>query len=287
MRLSYALLVFGLTAGLVEARPRGSTVARGSSKATQLAKEAERLYSAGHYLDAAEQLKQAWAIEPKPVYLFNLARAYDQAGELEQAMSAYKQLTEAEGVDAQLFTRANLAIDRLKALMGKQEADRLTQELERKRLEKESVEARSRADAESAVAQKKIRELQEAQRQDEERRLRQERQARGRSSGRRVAAWVLGGLAVAGLGVGVGLGVSANGSRGAFVTATTLEQKKRLDGQAHTEALAADIAFGAAAVAAVGAILVLPRGGGDAAVASFGVQPLPGGLAAALEVPLP
>src|SRR6185295_9175625 len=52
------------------------------SKSAQLAKEGDRLYKDGKYREAADAMKQAYELDKNPVLLFNMARAYDQAGDL-------------------------------------------------------------------------------------------------------------------------------------------------------------------------------------------------------------
>jgi len=48
------------------------------SKVQALVKEGDKLYKENKYVEAAETLKKAYAIEPSPVLLYNIARAYDQ-----------------------------------------------------------------------------------------------------------------------------------------------------------------------------------------------------------------
>ena len=59
-------------------------------KAASLAKEADRLYRDNKYKEAAETLKQAYEADPNALYLYNIARAFDQAGELESSLDYYR-----------------------------------------------------------------------------------------------------------------------------------------------------------------------------------------------------
>ena len=82
MRLGLTLLL------LLLAVPPAS--ARTHPKFTQLVKQAERLYSSGKYKDSAEKLIEAYVYDPHPRIIYNIARAYDQAGELELALEYYQ-----------------------------------------------------------------------------------------------------------------------------------------------------------------------------------------------------
>src|SRR5882757_7797608 len=79
-------------------------------KAAQLAKDGDRLYKEGKYRDAAEALKQAYELDKNPVLLFNIARAYDQAGDLQIALDTYRQFIAVPDIDPQLIKKANLAM---------------------------------------------------------------------------------------------------------------------------------------------------------------------------------
>lgn len=58
--------------------------------------EAEAAYQAGRFQDAIDRLKEAQAIAPDPILLYNLARAYEALGELERARDAYRAFIEAD-----------------------------------------------------------------------------------------------------------------------------------------------------------------------------------------------
>src|SRR4051812_6291443 len=90
-----------------------------SPKATQLAKDGDRLYKEGKYREAADALKQAYEVDKNPVLLFNIARAYDQAGDLQIALDTYREYISLPDTDPQLVKRANLAMDRLRALVAR------------------------------------------------------------------------------------------------------------------------------------------------------------------------
>ena len=222
-------------------------------KATQLAKDGDRLYKEGKYREAADALKQAYELDKNPVFLFNIARAYDQAGDLQLALDTYRQYIGLADTDTQLVKRANLAMDRLRALIARGEADKQVQEAEAKRLKDEAEAARRKADeeAERSRKQKEEFEAKEAARLKE--------QNKG-ASARRIAGIVIGALALAGVAVGVGFGVSASSSKSAFGAAITLEEKKRFEAQTKQAALIADVALAAALVLGITFAIVFPWG---------------------------
>lgn len=228
-----------------------STVLAANPKATQLAKDGDRLYKEGKYREAAESLKQAYELDKNPVFLFNIARAYDQAGELQTALDTYREYTGLPDTDPQLVKRANLAMDRLRALVARGAADKQVQEAEARRLKEEADAARRKADeeAERARRQKEDYDAKEAARARE--------QNKG-ASGRRIAGIVIGALALAGVGVGIGFGLTATSARGAFTSAVTLEEKRRFEAQTRQAALIADIALAAALALGITFAIVFP-----------------------------
>src|SRR4051794_41175050 len=112
------------------------------SKSATLMKEAEELYGKGEYREAAEKLKAANELEPHPKLIYNIARAYDQAGDNQLALDYYRQYVSSPAdTDPALMKKANLAMDRLRALLAKEEAVRAAQDAERKKLEGEKAAA--------------------------------------------------------------------------------------------------------------------------------------------------
>ncbi len=225
--------------------------AAANPKATQLAKDGDRLYKEGKYRDAAEVLKQAYDLDKNPVLVFNIARAYDQAGDLQLALDTYRQYVGLPDTDPALVKRANLAMDRLRALVARGEADKQVQDAEQKRLKDEAETAKKRAEeeAERSRLQREEFERKEAARKTE---------ASKGASGRRIAGIVLGALAVGGAGSGVAFGLLANGSKASFTSAVTLEEKKRFEAQTRQWALIADVSLAAALAFGIAFVAVFP-----------------------------
>src|SRR3954466_10607225 len=127
MRRLFLLAALTLAASAFPANP----------KASALAKDADRLYKDNKYKEAAEVLRQAYEADPNGLYLYNIARAYDQAGELELSQEYYRKYVALPSEDAQpdLVKKANLAMDRIRTLLARGSADKQVRDAEKQRLE--------------------------------------------------------------------------------------------------------------------------------------------------------
>lgn len=244
-----------------------------------LLKEGERLYQQGEYRKSAEVLIQANELSPNPRLLYNIARAFDQAGDARRAVSYYQQYVNSpEGTDSQLLKRAGLALDRLRRQIEKEDAATAALEAERKRLEQETAEARARADAEAEAARRAAEDSQRAVRLEYERRMAGWQRSR-------IAAFGLGGLAVLSAGGATFMGVQALGSREQLDKVTTLAEKRTTVDTLRNQALLADVGFGVALAAAVTAVLLYPKDPApEPPAGSVSVTLAPGGLGAGVEV---
>ena len=239
-------------------------------KAAALVKEGDRLYKENKYREAAEALKKAYDLEPAPVLLYNIARAFDQAGELTLALDNYRQFVGQEAADPALVKKANLAMDRLRTLVAKEEAGKQVQDADKKRLEDEAAAAKEKAarEEEKARVQKEGYDLKEKAAAEA---------AKSKTSGRLVGALVVGGLAVGALGSGIAFGVIATGSKKSFVSANSVADKTRFAADTRTQALIADISFGVAIAAAVTAVIIFPKGGEPEKSVQVVISPTIGG----------
>lgn len=61
----------------------------------RLAAQAQQQYAAGHYLDAAATFTSAYAQDPKPAYLFNIAQAYRFGNACAPAAAYYRKFVDA------------------------------------------------------------------------------------------------------------------------------------------------------------------------------------------------
>jgi tetratricopeptide (TPR) repeat protein len=83
--LALVLAVALTVASPARAEERVSVEAR----ALDLFDRSEVAYRAGRFADAAQLLRDAYALKPEPVLLYNLARAYEGMGDLDRAVKAY------------------------------------------------------------------------------------------------------------------------------------------------------------------------------------------------------
>lgn len=249
-----------LFAGLATAAP---------SKASELAKEADKLYKDNKYAEAAEKLQQAYEADPNPLYLYNIARAWDQAGELQKSLDTYRQYTSlpSDQTRPDLVRKANLAMDRLRTLVARAEADKRVQDAEKQRLEDEAKSARERADAEAEAAR-----LQREALAAKDKAARDE--AEKKSNSRKIVAYSVGGVGVAALGTSLGLALAAQGAKNSYLKATTLEDKQALKGQVQTLAAVTDVLLVVGVAATVTAVILYPKGG-DAPKSSLSVALVP------------
>jgi len=244
------------------AAPRGQKAPAADPIAAKL-KASEQCYAAGQYREAAELLEQLMQEAPNPAILYNLARAWDQAGELEKALRGYQAyVSSPDGTDPTRLKRSSLSIDRIKGILAQKEVDRRAAEEEIHRAEEEARAAKARAQKEAAAARAA------AEAAEEEAHARAEAEARTRA-GLRVGSLVSGVLGVAGLGAGTWFGLQARTGYDKFKAAdgATNEEgaalKKKLETQTRTQALYADVGFAVGAAALVTAIVLWPKGGGD------------------------
>jgi tetratricopeptide (TPR) repeat protein len=227
-------------------------------KAAAFAKDADKLYRDNQYKEAAETLKKAYEAEPTALYLYNIARAYDQAAELELSLEYYRKYVgmPSEETQPDLVKKANLAMDRLRTLVARGEADKKVREAEKQRLEDDAKKAEARADAEATEARKQRREFEakeKTRKEGEEKRV----------NTRKLAAYVTGGAAVVGLGLALGFGIASNGNRDAFRKSVTLADKQSFEAATKTTAAVADVSLIVGVAAAVATVILYPKGGDE------------------------
>lgn len=246
-----AMLAFGLSLTVWGASGSSPSVA-------ELEKEAQKLSSQAKFREAAESLKKAIEIEPKPRFYYQLAKALDQAGESSEALEYYRKYTASSETQAKLLKQAKDSIKRLEEDVKKepQEAERRPPG-EEVRAAKVQVEEGARIGAlpikgwievagEEAARIEAARQRAEAQRDLDNWRF------------RRIGAVPLGGLSVAAVIVGGVLGVQALGARSAFNEAGTRQEKDSLKTAIQQGAFSADLCVGGGLVLAVVAAAVFP-----------------------------
>jgi len=240
-----------LAALLMTPVPAHAQRAGASRNPKELIKQAEKLFEQKKYLEAAEALARANELAPDSRLIYNMARAYDQAGQLNEAISYYEQYM-TEGDDAQLRKRARSSVDRLRLQQEREAAATAEVEAERKRLHDEAQAAQDRARQEREAA----RQAEEANQQRLTAAYEDSLAARRRMQ---VTSFALGGVAVAGAGMGTVFGLKARAARSDFDAATTLNDKVAARDTTKSNALLADIGFGVGLVSAVAAVLLYPK----------------------------
>ncbi len=100
------------TLALIGAKPNDD-----KAQARALARKGEASYRAGRLEEAAQALEQAYALDPAPVLLLNLARVLDSAGQLDAALARYREYLELapQPRDRPLIERRIETIERLVA----------------------------------------------------------------------------------------------------------------------------------------------------------------------------
>jgi tetratricopeptide (TPR) repeat protein len=232
-------------------------LAAAPATAKELIREGERLYAAAKYREAAETLLKAHELDPNPRLVYNIARAYDQAGELKKSLDYYQQyVSSVEGTDPKLLKRSALSIDRIKGLIAKDEEAARARQVEQQRLA-DAQSAQKRAE-EQAEAVRKAQEEAEAKRQAK---ARAEEEAKASARARsKTAFFAVGGLGVAAAASGGVFGYLAKQTYNQFHDATSVASKLSLESQAKRDALFADIGFGVGIAAAAAAVFLYPRG---------------------------
>lgn len=89
------------------------------TRADALFQEAVALFEAERFLEAATLMEQAFELDPNPRLAFNLARAFERGGNLDEALTYYWISADAPG-DPELVSRAEESIERVQAEMDAQ-----------------------------------------------------------------------------------------------------------------------------------------------------------------------
>lgn len=218
--LAIAVIVFGITPA------RADGPATPTQDARSLTVAAKQAFDGGRFVEAADLLNRAYALQPTPVLLYNMGRAYQQAGEKEKAIDAYERyLAAARSAPDEGAVRTTI--------------DALRKDLdEQARLRDEAMRAQQRAD-------------------DEKRKRDQERQRLNAAAQHKPSPWpwITTGVGVGGVVTGIVFGVLANGAHADAVAAAVASDAERRQSQATSFALGANIAFAAGgAIALTGLI---------------------------------
>ena len=216
------------------------------AEVTRLAKLSHQQYQAGDYAAAAQTLLQAYELEPVPALLFNVAKTFEKAGNVEQAMRFYQRYIDAENSDPKLIRQASHALDAL----------RLQQD-EKARKDRESADkaAADKAAADKA-ADKSVGDsaTHETVRGDGQQLPAVEQRAPPRS---RAVPYTLVGVGLVGVGAGAVLGLSAQSLANQEKASTDAVDKPDLRSKAKQRALFADVAYGVGGAALVAGVVMI------------------------------
>ena len=123
---------------------------RSKKQALRVFKRGVRAYQGGHFAEAAQLFARAFKADRRPVYLYNEARARQQAGERDTAADLYDQARKMTGAPLKLIARCNAMLAEIDQARRREAAIALqVREDERRRAQiaSQAREKRAAADA--------------------------------------------------------------------------------------------------------------------------------------------
>ncbi|MBL8621169.1 MAG: tetratricopeptide repeat protein [Myxococcales bacterium] len=202
------------------------------ARALELFRDSDAHYKRGEFEKAAELLREAYALHPEPILLYNLARALEGLGDFPGAIEQYERYLNA---DAQIADRG--AIERRVATLRAQ--------VERTRAPPPD------ADAPPTPPVSDIRTLPPTA---EPSPPRGDAAPAGAHAGPRRLPWVIAGAGGVVVGVGAAFGYLSQARHDDAVAAPIQADAARLQDRAHTFATVANVAFAVGGVAAVAGV---------------------------------
>jgi tetratricopeptide (TPR) repeat protein len=229
-RLAIVLLCTLCTAAVARAESPEAEVER-------LASEAVNAYKGADYKRAVELLQKAYDIRQVPALLYNMAKAYDKLGDVENAYDAYHKYADSAAADPKLKARAEARVAALNELRKK------------KKQEERAVEAPPPPPVENKPATPPPEQVAPPLNEEERRARAHDEFMRDRHRAR-IITIAVGGATVVVAAVALGLSVNALSLQHQFDAATLPADKSRFESDAKLQAGVAD---GLWCVAAVGA----------------------------------
>ncbi len=224
-------------------------------RAKQTYADARRAFEEKRYDDSIVLLKTAYACDPNPVYLGNVARALEEAHRPKEALEAWRAflVVTADPRERKQIEGRISALSKLVDDLERLEKEKAAAEEARRKAEASAHERESSAQAPAAAPAPAPR-------------------ATHVSTG----AWIVSGVGVAGLATGAVLGILASGKHGAATDEHDAVRAAALQDDARGLARAANVAFVAGGVVmAVGIAWIgvdLLRGSDGGARAALGVR---------------
>jgi tetratricopeptide (TPR) repeat protein len=185
--------------------------------------QAKAAFDSGAFLEAAELLKQAHALKPSPALLYNLGRAYQQAGDRLKAIDAYEAYLAAQAHSADEGAVRN-TVQQLRDELRHEEELRQRADAERARAEDEAAKKRGAELAADAARRASV--------------VAERRARRTRS-----LPWIIAGVGGAGLILGGVFGGLTLSRHSAAVSDPDASAAQSEQNQAKTFATVANVAF--------------------------------------------
>lgn len=253
-RVVFALVLGVATAGnvsIAHAQDRPSHPTDPKSRAAELYKQSAESYRKGDFATTIDLLREAYSLDPQPVLLYNLARAYEGIGDTDGAIDTYKKY-----LDADPNTKDRGAIEQRIATLQRERDEKIA-------LQKQSEADRKRAQEEAARAAAAAKQKKEAP-----------------PHHRSALPYIVGGIGIGGLGTGVVLGLMATSQHSSARDEPQQLQAENEQNRAKTYATASTISFIAGgALLAIGTTWwILDGSSGKASTQSARLGVTPGGL---------
>jgi tetratricopeptide (TPR) repeat protein len=165
------------------------------ARAAGLFDKGAEAYRRGDFQQAVTLLQEAYGLDPQPVLLYNLARAYEGLGNIDLAIDTFTRYLEADPK-----TPDRGAIEQRLGTLKRQRDERIALEkqrdAERKRADEEKAERERRAQEQPVVAPRE----------------------------RSIGPYIVGGAGIAGLATGVVFGLMANSKHNSAASSSTAQQ---------------------------------------------------------------
>jgi tetratricopeptide (TPR) repeat protein len=216
-RVALCIAVVAPALHVVAPTPEAFAQTAAVKRARELFKKSDESYRAGRFQEAIDLLAEAYALDPKPVLLYNQARAYEGLGDTRRAIDAYRRY-----LDADPSANDRGALEQRIAT------------LERQVQEREVLERQRDAAARSKKEEPPPSPAPQAERPPS------------------AVPWIVAGVGLASVGGGVVLGVLASGKHDDAVEEPRAEPALELQGQAEDFALVANVMLIAGGVVAAG-----------------------------------
>lgn len=120
-RCMLTAIVVGLSSGAAWAETTTLSDADKSAEVNVLNEEGAALYAQRDYRRAVERFLRAYAVDPDPNLLFNIARCYEKLGDTEAAIEKYEEFIALPGADTVGRSRAHQSLQALRQLAASQQ----------------------------------------------------------------------------------------------------------------------------------------------------------------------